>query len=100
MYGVATKKPCKEEMKEGMICLCTELHYWYLDKNFIDFISSLDCEYVVWATTHKPECVIHMNDEKLLPIPAVCIFDVSKCKKIKTKSYNEELLVSLDAHSI
>ena len=99
MYGVASKKQNKEDMKRGTECSCTELHCWYLDKNFIDFIASLDCEYIVWATLHKLDCNIRFTDEEMPPIPAVCIFDVAECKKMKTKTYDEELLVSLDAHS-
>ena len=98
-YVVSAKKITKEDTKAGNVCTATELHCWFMDKNFVDFIASLDCEYVVWATPCKGGYEVLPWSDEVPQMPRLCIFKVSDCKNLDTKVYDEDLLVSVEDNS-
>lgn len=89
----------KETRKAGNIFHARNFHYWFMDKAFIDFISTLNCDYLIWATPFKEGVDIIYTDAPSLRLPKICIFKISECKNIQTKFYDPELTISTEDNS-
>ena len=98
-YVVSEKKLERDDTRQGNLCRATAMHYWFLDKNFVDFIATLNCEFLVWMTPWRNYFKILPGSDYVQPMPKLCIFKISDCKNIDTIEYDEDLLVSVDDNS-
>lgn len=86
----------KENRKHGNRFLAKNFHYWFADRAFVDFIGSLDCDYLIWVTPFKDGFQIEYATAPIPRLPTVCIFDVKNCKNLTTKYYDPALTISTD----
>ena len=54
-----------------------KIHYWFLDKDFIDVIGKCDADYVIWMGYYKG---LYLNGKRI-KMPRVCIYDVKNLKQ-------------------
>lgn len=68
-----------------------KIHYWFLDKEFVDVIINANIDYLIWYSPYKH--YIGTNDEM---IPRICIYDVKKLKTDILLKYDESKMDSVE----
>lgn len=64
-----------------------KIHYWFLDKDFVDVIKGCNADYVIWMGYYK---ILYLNGKRI-KMPRVCIYDVKNIKE-NGAEYNHSLM--------
>lgn len=71
-----------------------EPHLFYRDKRFVDIITSLDIDYLIWYTPFKRL----ESDEEVPLLPNVAVYDMKKYIPYDTINYSLERTISSEAN--
>ena len=96
LYAESIVELTKSDTSAGNILMADKIHEPYLDQNFLNIISSLDCEYILWAMPYKNFTTEVWGDSEIPKINHLILLKTDECKKIKPVDYKMERLVSVE----
>lgn len=68
-----------------------KIHYWFLDRKFINVLIDSNIDYFIWYSPYKH--YIGTNDEM---IPKVCIYKIKEIKERQLINYNDSKMDSVE----